>query len=121
MSGPAVVVVVVVLLLGYPVAFAVRAGLAGRRGGLPDRAGVVGDLAGALAAVVLTHRLGPWQVLPPLLWGLPVAAPAFGALAGALAWRALPVVTGRRPRWRLADAGLSAAVGAGLLGVVLLG
>ena len=110
-----------VVLAWVPLAFALRGVRAGRRGGLRDRAGAVEGLVSAAAAVVVAHQLVPWESVPALLWALPVAAAALGAVTSALAWPSLPVLAGPRPGRRAVGAGSGVVVGLALLALMLLG
>lgn len=109
-----------VVVLAWPLGFALRVARPLRRGGVRDRVQAVAAAVGAVVLTVAARQLLPWDAVPPLLWALPVAATAFGVLALAVSWRRLPALAAGSRVWRLGSAGAGVAVGGALIGLMLL-
>jgi CubicO group peptidase (beta-lactamase class C family) len=117
--GPLPLLLTVVGALGaglIPLEFVLR-----RRGSRwrtpPDRLRLVTSLVWGVAALVLVHRLGSWDAVPPVIWSVGAALLAAAAGLGAMRWRRLPLIAGgtRWARW----AG-SCASAAGSLAILVL-
>lgn len=100
----------IALLLWFPLSFARAAARAGRPGGAKDRRALMTSGGGAAVGLAVGLAWGPWDVVPPALWGAGAAVTAWGLITAARAWPQLPTVLGSRPRLRLAASGVGLAL-----------
>jgi hypothetical protein len=106
-------------LLWSPATFAYSASFAGRRWGAKDRLALFAGFGAAALGLAFGRAYAPWDLIPPALWAIPAAATAWGVLAGAWAWPALPPVAARRPWLRVASVVTGVAIYAVLIVLVV--
>ena len=104
--------------LWFPIAFVLGVARHGRKGGVEDRRQVLDGLLLALFGVLAAYLWLPWDVVPRLLWALPVALTVYGVVLAVPLWRELPWLSGSRVK--AAGTVVTAAV-LGLVAVVGLG
>jgi hypothetical protein len=114
-------IVVVVVMVWFSIAFtvsAIRTGLgsSGRVWVFQDRIDVVKGAADCLWMLVLTRAIGPWEVIPPAVWGLGLGLAVLGLLVGIRGWSGLPV---RKPDSRPVGRWLSGAADVALAAVLV--
>lgn len=100
--------------VGLPSLLVLRMLWRGRGGGIADRRGGVEGLLGALAGLLLAWLWVSWDVVPRLVYALPVALTVYGLLLLGRHWARLPWVAGAPRGWKLANTGVAAVVGVGM-------
>jgi hypothetical protein len=114
-------VFIVAMVLWVPLAFAVSSvraaiGSGGRVWVLRDRVEVVVGAAECAAVLALGRALGPWDVVPPAVWGLGLGSALFALVLAVLTWSALPMLrSDRRPATRWAYLASEVVIASGLL------
>lgn len=109
----------IAVLLWLPATFAWAAARAGRPGGARDRRTLMTGVGGAAVGLAGGLAFVPWDIVPPALWGVGAAVSAWGLITAARAWPRLPTVVGTRPGLRLAVSGLSLALSAAAVAVLV--
>ncbi len=86
----------------------------------PDRLSLVAGLFSAVALLVVTTRLGPWDQLTAWPWIVAAAVTAVGVALAVRAWPSIPTIGTRRPRLRRFTGPLSVTTAVGLLAATLI-
>ena len=118
-------VAILVLTLWTSLTFAARgvrteAGAGGRVWVLSDRVDVVIWATECTAMLAVARAVGPWDVVPPMIWGVALGLAVLGLLLGLWSWPRLRWLrTDSRPTGRVLLAGLEVLV-AGTLVVLVI-
>lgn len=103
----------------FAVSFAWTTAAARRPQGKVDRCALLSGLAMAAVGLAFGRALGPWDTVPPALWGVAVAITAWGVLTAIQVWPRVPAVRGTRHRLRLASTGLGLVFSAALVALLI--